>query len=54
MKELDWPAQSLDLNPTEHLWDVLERRLRARSHHSSSLPELADAVVSEWKQIPNI
>ena len=27
VEELDWTAQSPDLNPIEHLWDELERKL---------------------------
>jgi hypothetical protein len=29
VEELDWPAQSPDFNPIEHLCDELECRLRA-------------------------
>ncbi|MDF4367244.1 hypothetical protein P3387_24245 [Vibrio parahaemolyticus] len=25
--ELQWPPQSPDLNPIEHLWDVVERKI---------------------------
>ena len=41
--ELDWPTQSLDLNPNEHLWDELERRLRTRHNRPTSVPDLTNA-----------
>ena len=52
VEELDWPAQSPDLNPIEHLWDELERRLRARPKRPTSVPDLTNALVAEWKQVP--
>ena len=52
VEELDWPAQSPDLNPIEDLWDELERRLRARPDHLTSVPDLTNAFVAEWKQVP--
>ena len=52
MEELDWPAQSPDLNPIEYLWDELERRLRTRPNRPTSVADLTNALVAEWKQVP--
>ena len=47
LEELDWLAQSPDLNHIEHLWDLLERRLRARPNCPTSVPNLTNALVAE-------
>ena len=52
VEELDWHAQSLDLNCIEHLWDESEHRLRARPYRPASVPDLTNACVAEWKQVP--
>ncbi|GFV09369.1 uncharacterized protein TNCV_2911651 [Trichonephila clavipes] len=33
IERMDWPARPLDLNPIEHVWDFLGRRLAARTYH---------------------
>ena len=52
VEELDLLAQSPDLNPIEHLWDELDHRLRARPNCPTSVPDLTNALVAEWKQVP--
>jgi hypothetical protein len=52
VEELDWPVQSPNLNPIKHLWDELECRVRASPHHPTSVPNLTNALVAEWKQVP--
>ena len=52
VEEHDWPAQSPDLNPIEHLWDELERWLQVRPDRPTSVPDLTNALVTEWKQGP--
>ena len=54
VEEIDWPAQSPDFNPIEHLWDELERRLRARPSRPKSVPDLTNVHVAEWKQVPHL
>ena len=44
---MDWPPQSPDLNPIEHLWTELKRRLRA-APTATSIDELWERVQREW------
>jgi len=48
---LQWPPQSPDINPTEHLWDVEERELHALDVHPTHLHQLQDAILSIWATI---
>lgn len=46
---LDWPAQSPDLNPIEHLWGILKRKVR--EHSITSKRVLKNALLDEWNAI---
>ncbi|GFW76956.1 transposable element Tcb1 transposase [Trichonephila clavipes] len=54
VQKLGWSSQSPDLNPIEHLWDELERRLRSQPNRPSSLQSLTSAVMDAWKAIPMV
>ncbi|GFU38487.1 transposable element Tc3 transposase [Trichonephila clavipes] len=49
---VDWPAYSPDLNPIEHVWGMLGRRIAARQPPPTCLPELRRALLGEWCNIP--
>jgi len=49
---LDWPPQSPDLNPIEHLWWHLKRRLAGYEDAPTSMHELWTRVEMEWEAIP--
>ncbi len=43
---LKWPPQSPDLNPIEHLWDVVDVDVQL-----TNLQQLCDAIMSIWTKI---
>ena len=46
-----WPAMSPDLNPLEHTWNMLGRRIQAREPHVQSIRQLEAALHREWQQL---
>ncbi|GFU23859.1 transposable element Tcb1 transposase [Trichonephila clavipes] len=52
IERMDWSARSPDLNPIEHVWDFLGRRLAARTLPPVTIRELRLALQDEWAAMP--
>ena len=51
IRSLPWPSSSPDLNPIEHVWDEMGRRLNQRPQVASTFEQLEQWVTEEWRQI---
>ena len=49
---LPWPSKLLDLNPIEHLWDHLDKRVRLRQPPPQTLDQCCHMWQQEWRTIP--
>ncbi|GFT30797.1 transposable element Tc1 transposase [Trichonephila clavipes] len=52
IERMDWLVRFPDLNPIEHVWDFLGRRLAARTLPPVTIRELRLALQDEWAAIP--
>ncbi|KAK3515066.1 hypothetical protein QTP70_006006 [Hemibagrus guttatus] len=50
VRVMDWPSRSPDLNPIEHLWGILKRKVEERK--VSNIHQLRDVIMKKWKRIP--
>lgn len=48
----DWPAYTPDLNPIEHVWDALARRIAACLHPPENTQQLQQMLIEEWALLP--
>lgn len=48
---MEWPARSPDLNPIEHLWDLLQRRVSGRQNPPQTVQALTVALREEWNAV---
>src|SRR5260221_12564976 len=47
----EWPSQSPDLNPIEHLWNHVKKKLGEYEEPPSGVHELWDQFQEEWEKI---
>ena len=50
---LPWSTVSPDMNPIEHIWGYLGRKVRARGN-VHNLRDPKNALIQEWNNIPNV
>ena len=48
---LDWPAQSPDLSPIEHLWQHLKKRLNSYERPAKGVWKFWERIEAEWGKI---
>ena len=47
-----WPPQSPDLNPIDHVWDILEAKIEC--YKPKNLRELEEIIKEEWSKVSAI
>ncbi|GFT77466.1 transposable element Tcb2 transposase [Trichonephila clavipes] len=48
---MEWPVSSPDMNPIEHVWDALGRRVAGRQPSPQTLQELERAFLEDWGNV---
>ena len=49
---LNWPSRSPDLNPIEHIWNELGRRVRQQVNPPKTLEDFERVLVEQWRRLP--
>ena len=47
VQTIPWPAMSPDMNPIEHVWDCIGRKIYQRNPKCQNINELRTAILQE-------
>ena len=49
ISSLDWPENSPDLNPIEHFWSIMKKKMQKR--RATNINDLKNNIASVWNGI---
>jgi hypothetical protein len=52
VQTIPWPAMSPDMNPIEHVWDFIGKKINQRNPKCQNIDELRTAILQERQQFP--
>jgi transposase len=52
VQKIPWLAVSPDMNPIEHVWNFICRKINQRNPKCHNCYELRTAILQEWQQFP--
>jgi hypothetical protein len=52
VQTIPWHAMSPDMNPIEHVWDFIGRKINQRNPKCQNIDELRTAILQEWQYFP--
>ena len=48
---LPWPSMSPDMNPIEHLWDMIELDIRRQNPRFRRIVDMENALFQAWQRV---
>jgi transposase len=52
VQTIPWPVMLPDMNPIEHVWDFIGRKINQRNPKCQNIDELRTIILQEWQQFP--
>jgi hypothetical protein len=49
VQTIPWPVISPDMNPIEHVWDFIGRKINQGNPKCQNIDELRTAILQEWQ-----